>query len=293
MTPLLVVVALLTAVASTAALVDATRAARGARARLPGRAAIPNRAPGSRHPGLEAAFHRADIGIALEEAVRLSSGAVVVAALLGLLLAGPALAVVAGVLVAASGPAVLVALGGRRDRRADAGLPVVLDDVARALRGGAAPAAALATAASGRGEAAARADVQAVVDDVGAGLGLVAALDRWADRRPTRPVRLAVGALAIGASTGGTRSQAVEAVAATLRERRAVEREATALATQARSSAVVIVLAPLGFAALSSLSDPRSGAFLIGTPAGVTCLTVGLLLDGLGGWWMHRIVRLS
>jgi tight adherence protein B len=82
-------------------------------------------------------------------------------------------------------------------------------------------------------------------------------------------------------------------VAATLRERRAVEREATALATQARSSALVIVLAPLAFAALSSLGDPRAGAFLVGTPTGLACLTAGLALDGLGAWWMHRIVRLS
>lgn len=288
-----VVVLVVACLASVASLVDATRASVWVRRRLPLDVERSVQVPRSRHRRLERALHRADIGTAPAEALRLAGGSVLVACVLGLLVGGPALALIAALLAAAGGPIALLILQGRRDRRADEGLPVVLDDVARALRAGAAPGAALAAAVAGRGATAARSDVRSVIDDVRAGLGLVEALERWSERRPTGPVRLAVGALAIGTSTGGARSRAVEAVAATLRERRAVESEASALATQARSSALVIVLAPLAFAALSSLSDPRAGAFLVGTPTGLACLAIGLALDGLGGWWMHRIVRLS
>lgn len=278
---------------SVVALVAATRASVRARARLTIRPASPNPVLSTGTTRLALALHRADLGIGASEARRLALMSVLVAGVLGLLLSGPALGVIAAALAAGAGPVALGLMRGRRDTRADGGLPDVLDDVARALRGGSALGTALAEAASGRGSTAARCDVQSVVDDLRAGLGLVEALDRWGRRRPSAPVRLAVGALAIGASTGGTRSRAVEAVAATLRERRALEREARALATQARSSALVIALAPLAFAALSSLSDPRAGAFLVGTPTGVACLIGGLTLDGLGAWWMHRIVVLS
>ena len=209
------------------ALVTATRDARRARSRLP----IPAdprlaRAAEERHARLHRALTAADIALTSTEALRLAGWSVLAAAPVGFLLGGPALAVAAVLAAAAAGPAALLALHGRRDRRADAGLPSVLDDIARALRAGVAPVAAMEAASREPGERAARSDLRAVVDDVQAGLALVDALERWRERRPSGPVRLAVGSLAIGVSTGGTRSQAVEAVAATLRERQAVEREA-------------------------------------------------------------------
>jgi tight adherence protein B len=291
-TGLAALVVVVTCLASGHALVTATRAVVRTRRRLPRPLPVSSlsRRAGGR---LASALRRADIAMAADEAVRVGIGGVLVAGLFGLVVGGPAVAATVVVAVAVAASLALLALQGRRERRADAGLPAVLDDVARALRGGAAPGVALAEATSGAGATAARDEVQSVVDDLRSGLGSVDALERWARRRPTGPVRLTVGALAIGSSAGGPRSRAVDAVAATLRERQALEREATALATQARSSALVIALAPLAFAALATLGDPRTGAFLVGTRTGVLCLTLGLLLDGLGGWWMHRIVRLS
>jgi tight adherence protein B len=278
--------------ASLTALVRASLGAVRVRRRLLAPVSSGPRRPGAGQRCLTRALHRADLPLGPTEAVRLALAATAATTLLALVVAGPPAAVAGAVVVAAAGPVALLGLRGRRTRRADTGLPAVLDDVARALRGGAAPGAALEEAATGTGVGAAREDLQSVVADLRAGLGLVDALERWAGRRPTAAVRLAVGAFAIGATTGGARSRAIEAVAATLRDRRAIEREATALATQARSSALVIVLAPLAFAALVSLSDPRAGAFLVGTPVGLTCLVVGLVLDAMGGWWMHRIVQL-
>jgi tight adherence protein B len=282
----------LAVIGSAVSVARAARTTARVRSRLPMSAiAAAPRGRRAEHRRLAAALHDADVPLGPVEALRLGMVAVAVAALLGMVVSGPAASALAALLVAAAGPLTLVVLRDRRDRRADAGLPTVLDDVARALRAGAAPVVALDLATTGAGAPAARSEVRRVVDDVRAGLALVEALERWGQRRPTGPIRLVVGALAIGASTGGARSQAVEAVAATLRERQAVAREASALATQARSSALVIGLAPLAFAVLASLSDPRAGAFLVGTPVGLLCLGLGLALDGLGGWWMHRIVR--
>jgi Flp pilus assembly protein TadB len=79
-------------------------------------------------------------------------------------------------------------------------------------------------------------------------------------------------------------------VAATLRERLDVESEAVALAAQARFSALVIAVAPLGFGVLAVATDPRTAGFLLGRPLGWLCLVLGLGLDATSALWMRRIV---
>ena len=122
-------------------------------------------------------------------------------------------------------------------------------------------------------------------------MSLGESLDRWAEEQPVVEVRLAATALALAADAGGSAARAVESVAATLRERRSAVEEVRVQSVQARLSAVVIALLPLGFTAWCVTTDPRAAAFLLGSAAGWLCLTVGLTLLALGGWWMARIVR--
>lgn len=211
-----------------------------------------------------------------------------VAVLLAWLVAGPATAGVAG-LVAVGGPAVgLRALRGRGDRRVEASLPGVLEEVARALRAGSSLLQAL-RAASLTADGHLAADVGTVVAAVDRGGGLADELDRWAQRRPVPGVRLAVTALALGAETGGPQARAVDAVAATLRDREAVRHEAHALASQARASAAVMGVTPILFAVIATALDPRVAHVLLATPLGLTCLVTGLTLDAVAGLWMARI----
>ena len=67
--------------------------------------------------------------------------------------------------------------------------------------------------------------------------------------------------------------------------------EVRALASQARASAVVIVVAPAVFAVVAALADPEVLHFLVGTPAGLACLVGGAGLDAAGGAWMRAITR--
>lgn len=176
-----------------------------------------------------------------------------------------------------------------RQRRRDAQLPEALDRVASALRSGASLAAALREAATLAPQPLAG-ELRAVVDDVDGGCPLSDALERWADEA-TPPLRLAAAALGLGAATGGSVARAVDGVAQTLRDRRQAAGEVRALATQARASAGLLAVAPLGFAALVAAADPASARLLLGTPVGLACLVAGLALQALGAMWMARIVR--
>lgn len=128
-----------------------------------------------------------------------------------------------------------------------------------------------------------------LVRQVRAGVAMHEALDAWAcaDEEPA----LVADALAIAGATGGSQVAALDAVAATLRDRRSLQREIRALSAQAWASALVVVAAPLGFAVLVALLDARVRAFYVSTLAGPACLVGGVLLDAVGAWWMATLIR--
>ena len=208
--------------------------------------------------------------------------------LLMLGVAGPALAALVAV-VAAGVPVVGLRWAGARARaRYRAALPLALEEVARSLRSGTSLVLALGEAAAADGPAAA--DLRCVVSDT-ALYSIVVALERWADHRPDPEVRLAAAALAMGVETGGAAAQAVDGVAAGLRQRLTAAAEASAAGAQARLSALVIAAAPVGFAVVVGATDPTATGFLFRTRTGLVFLVAGLTLDGLGAWWMARVTR--
>lgn len=79
-------------------------------------------------------------------------------------------------------------------------------------------------------------------------------------------------------------------VSESLRERIALEREVRALSAQARASAMVMIVAPIGFAFLGASADSRVASLLLTRPLGWACVSVGIGLNAIGGWWMSRMI---
>lgn len=182
-------------------------------------------------------------------------------------------------------------LARRRLEQRDRQIPDAMERVAAALRAGSAPGPALVEVA-GELEAPLGEELRGVARGLHRGEPLSAVLDRWARRHDASPaVVLAASALELGAAAGGHVARAVDGVAATLRERRQIEGEVAALATQARTSAWLLAAAPVAFAALVGTVEPGVVRFLVATPLGLVCLALGAALDGLGLVWMGRIVR--
>ena len=203
------------------------------------------------------------------------------------LISGRGTAAVLGAGVGLGPPIVLRSRAGRRGRRVVQELPALLEAVARSMRTGATLRTALLDAA--RAPTPSGEELARVLAPLAAGVGLAEALAAWPDRRPSPSVRLAVGALLLADAVGGAPARAVDGVAATLRDRLEVEAEARALASQARTSALVVAVAPLAFAGLGAAGDERTAHFLLGTRAGLLCLAAGLGLDAAGAWWMARL----
>lgn len=130
-----------------------------------------------------------------------------------------------------------------------------------------------------------------VVARIDAGAGAQEAVDAWVDEGSDPAIRLLADALAISASTGGSQLRAVDAVIDAERDRASLRREVRALASQAQTSAVVLVALPIGFAAAIAAVDPQVRAFYLGSALGVGCMVAGCALDGAGAWFMYRLVR--
>ncbi len=167
-------------------------------------------------------------------------------------------------------------------------LPAVLDSVARHLRLGSSLRQALeqTNAAGLLGK-----QLDALNDDLAMGTSLAMAIDRWRKEADEPVVDLVAGSLQLSVKAGGSVASAVEQVAATVRDRASVASEVHALAAQAQLSAIVIALMPVGFVAITALSDPASTRFLVDSPLGRTCVLAGVGFDALGLWWMRKIVR--
>jgi tight adherence protein B len=166
----------------------------------------------------------------------------------------------------------------------------LVEDTARGMRTGSSMVAAVAVAASCCPDPALAGEWNRVVSEVSSGRSLADAIDRWRRRSPDGPVSLVAAAMSLGQSVGGQRARALESVAASLRAQRSVHLEISAQAAQARLSAVVMVLAPAGFGALTVVADGATRTAVLGSNAGRVCLFAGVLLDLLGWWWMQHLV---
>lgn len=219
---------------------------------------------------------------------------VVMIALGGAIVAGPGIGVVLGA-GAVAGPAVALRLAsGRADAAYERCVPVLLEEAARKLRAGSALGDALVAAGdSGAcgGAPGLEQDLAQLARALNNGEDLASGIAAWAQSRPLPGVQLAAAALRLAAEHGGAHARAVDAVAATLRQRLDQVAELRAATAQARASVAVLGVAPVAFAVVSVLLDPGTARAAVSSSAGLASVAAGLGLDLVSVTWMNRLTR--
>ncbi|MGH9034674.1 MAG: type II secretion system F family protein, partial [Acidimicrobiia bacterium] len=155
--------------------------------------------------------------------------------------------------------------------------PAVLDHLAAHLRAG-------GTVITGLRNLAAASEAPAagfgrLVESIDGGARFPDALATWRAEWPGPDVAVVAAALEVAHSVGGGVAGPLEGLAAGLRDRVDGARELRAQSAQARLSAWVVGLAPLGALGLSFLSDRRVVGAVFGTGAGRGCLLAGAGLE--------------
>lgn len=176
----------------------------------------------------------------------------------------------------------------RERRRLGAELATVLELAARGVRTGMAPEAALLHASELTGGLAADL-IGELVRWLGAG-DPGGAVRRWTHAHDDPAVAVVAATVDLVTGREGGSARGFEAAATVLRARDRRARDAESWAAQSRSSATLLVAAPVVLAAGSFVLDPSIVARVMFEPAAIVCVTFGVGLDLLGAWWMRRLL---
>jgi len=184
-----------------------------------------------------------------------------------------------------------------RRRRARAVTPIMIEErfadavgaLAAAVRSGASLTQAIRYAAT-EAVPPVRDDLGTVVEQLDTGIALDRALRSWSSTRPTANVELVVGALELHRRSGGDLPTVLDQVVGTIRDRVSIAREVRSLTAQARMSAWILGLLPVGFFGFLWLTSRRDIEGAMSTPVGIACVVVGLLLE-LGAFaWIRKLL---
>jgi len=169
-------------------------------------------------------------------------------------------------------------------------LPVVAQQLARALGAGLSLRQAIARAARDTPEPAAS-ELRTISSDLELGARLDTALQGAVIRLPDPGLRTMVAAIAVQRVVGGDLARALTDLAIGLEERTALDREARSATAQARMSAWLVAGLPLAGGVLLEIASPGTLARTIGHGPGLGLLIVATALQVAGVALIRRIVQ--
>jgi tight adherence protein B len=211
----------------------------------------------------------------------------------GWLVAGP----IAGAACAAGGPLGVGRLVRARRERWRAELaraaPAAARALADALAGGHAVRGALAVAAEGGVPGAAGAELRAAAGALALGARTEDVLERLRARAAAPAWDTIVAAILLQRDAGGDLAGLLRSIAAGLEEAARVEADARSVTAQARFTAWLVALPPVGAAALAELADPGYVVALLRAPLAPWLLSAAAVCQLVASVLINRIARVG
>ena len=130
-----------------------------------------------------------------------------------------------------------------------------------------------------------------LMEGVGVGQELSAALDKMYMRMPTAEVRFFSIVMAIQQKTGGNLAEALGNLSTVLRARKLMGEKIKAMSGEAVASASIIGVLPPGLLLVVSLIQPSYMAVMFTDPRGHIALMAGASIMGLGVFIMRRMIN--
>lgn len=169
-------------------------------------------------------------------------------------------------------------------------LPEVLDAVVGVVRSGGSLLEGLRAAHRQPFDPSVHRDLGLVLAEIDRGGAVGSAMAGWAERRDDRDLRTVASLTAAATTTGGPLATALARISATVRQRQAQAREVEALVSQARLSAMVLVVLPVGVLPLLDVLGAVTLGNVLADPVSRVAVISGIGLDLLGLMWMRRLV---
>ncbi|MCB0996058.1 MAG: type II secretion system F family protein [Acidimicrobiales bacterium] len=285
--------------ARSRAMRNAIRAARAETARRGVLNNLANRATATADHFLNQRQKRRAVNDALDRAgIDLRPGEfLVVSALVALSGAGllwvmihPIAGVVGGVALTFGARGFVAFKGKRRQGKFASQLDNTLSVMASALRAGHGVQRALAAVAE-ESPSPTQEEFSRVVAETRIGRDLIEALEAVGERLGNEDFTWVVRGISINRELGGNLSEVLENVAETIRERNELRGQVKALSAEGRLSAMILFCLPFGIAGFVRTTNPEYLGELTQSTAGWVAVVVSIVLMGVGGLWIKKIIK--
>jgi tight adherence protein B len=215
-----------------------------------------------------------------------------VAALLGLLVAGPGLAVVFALAAPLAAHVILNRLASDRRKKFDEQLSDTLQLLSGGLRAGHSILRAVDAAATESASPTAE-EMRRVVTETSLGRDLLAALNDTAERMQNEDFVWIAQAIQINREVGGNLAEVLDQVNETIRERSEIKGQIKALAAEGKFSAYILMALPVGIVLMLMVASPGYMDVMFTHVLGWGMIAASVVLMTVGGLWLRKIIDLK
>lgn len=132
-----------------------------------------------------------------------------------------------------------------------------------------------------------------VLSQIRIGRSLSEALNDLGTRIPKQDVQMFVTSVNILQETGGNMGETFKTIVEVVRERQKVEKKIEALTAQGMAQGTIIVMVPFALLVVFYMLDPNYIAPLFNTTLGLIAVVIMLVLQVIGGYAMHKIIKIK
>jgi tight adherence protein B len=215
-----------------------------------------------------------------------------VGALIGLVVAGPLLAILLVIAAPFVGHLVLGFLAGKRRGKFDEQLGDTLQVLSGSLRAGHSILRAI-DAAANESQSPTSEEMRRVVSETSLGRDLLVSLNDTADRMKNEDFVWISQAIQINREVGGNLAEVLDQVGETIRERSEIKGHIKSLAAEGKFSAYILMALPVGIVILLMLVNPGYMNKMWTNPLGWIMIAASIILMTVGGLWMRKIIDLK
>lgn len=215
-----------------------------------------------------------------------------VGALVGLVVAGPLLAILLVIAAPFGGHLVLGILTGKRRAKFGDQLGDTLQLLSGSLRAGHSILRAI-DAAANESQAPTSEEMRRVVSETSLGRDLLVSLNDTAERMQNEDFVWISQAIQINREVGGNLAEVLDQVNETIRERNEIKGHIKSLAAEGKFSAYILMALPIGIVAMLMVVSPGYMDKLVSTVLGWIMIVASVILMTIGGLWMRKIIDLK
>ncbi|WP_461187365.1 type II secretion system F family protein [Arthrobacter sp. Z4-13] len=215
-----------------------------------------------------------------------------VGGLMGLVVAGPLLAILLVIAAPFAAQLVLGILTGKRRAQFGDQLGDTLQLLSGSLRAGHSILRAI-DAAANESQAPTSEEMRRIVSETSLGRDLLTSLNDTAERMQSEDFVWISQAIQINREVGGNLAEVLDQVNETIRERNEIKGHIKSLAAEGKFSAYILMALPVGIVAMLMVVSPGYMDKMTSTVLGWVMIVASIIMMTIGGLWMRKIIDLK